>query len=140
MADSTIKSMSKAFLYVGIALAAFAALLFSNFISVSISQKRRDIGILRAVGAKSTDVFKIFFSESAFIATICIVISTAASVLIAGYLNTELAASIGVSLLVFGAPSFVVLVAIAVLTAVLATFFPVYSAARKKPIDSIRAV
>lgn len=140
MADSTIKSMSKVFLYVGIALAAFAALLFSNFISVSISQKRRDIGILRAVGAKSTDVFKIFFSESAFIATICIVISTVASVFISGYINTELAASIGVSLLVFGAPSFVILVSIAILTAVLATFFPVYSAARKKPIDSIRAV
>lgn len=140
MADSTIESMSKVFLYVGIALAAFAALLFSNFISVSISQKRRDIGILRAVGAKSTDVFKIFFSESAFIATICILISTAASVFISGYINTELAASIGVSLLVFGVPSFVILVSIAILTAVLATFFPVYSAARKKPIDSIRAV
>lgn len=140
MADSTIESMSKVFLYVGLALAAFAALLFSNFISVSISQKRRDIGILRAVGAKSTDVFKIFFSESAFIAAICILISTAASVFISGYINAELAASIGVSLLVFGAPSFVILVAIAVLTAVLATFFPVYSAARKKPIDSIRAV
>lgn len=140
MADSTIESMSKVFLYVGIALAAFAALLFSNFISVSISQKRRDIGILRAVGAKSTDVFKIFFSESAFIATICILISSAACVLISGYLNAELSASIGVALLVFGAPSFVVLVSVAILTAVLATFFPVNSAARKKPIDSIRAI
>ena len=140
MADSTVESLSKVFLYVGLALAAFAALLFSNFISVSISQKRRDIGILRAVGAKSTDVFKIFFSESAFIATICILISTGACVFIAGYINTELAASIGVSLFVFGAPSFVILVAIAILTAVLSTFFPVYSAARKKPIDSIRAI
>ena len=54
--DDMVKSLSKVFLYVGLVLAVFAVLLFSNFISVSISQKRREIGILRAVGARSVDV------------------------------------------------------------------------------------
>jgi len=67
MVDDTVQSMSKVFLYVGLVLAVFAALLFSNFISVSISQKKKEIGILRAIGAKGSDVFKIFFSESTFI-------------------------------------------------------------------------
>lgn len=138
--DSFVRDASQIFLYAGLVLAVFAALLFSNFISVSISQKRRDIGILRAVGAKSTDVFKIFFSESFFIALICIVISTAGTVFLTGFLNTTLAESLNASLLVFGVQSFGVLVGIAVLTAVIATFLPVYSAARKKPIDSIRSV
>ena len=138
--DSFVRDASQIFLYAGLVLAVFAALLFSNFISVSISQKRRDIGILRAVGAKSTDVFKIFFSESFFIALICIVISTVGTVFMTGFLNTTLAESLNASLLVFGVQSFGVLVGIAVLTAVIATFLPVYSAARKKPIDSIRSV
>ncbi len=140
MVDDTVQSMSKVFLYVGLVLAVFAALLFSNFISVSISQKKKEIGILRAIGAKSSDVFKIFFSESTFIAVLCILISSVASYFICGYLNVELAENIGASLLVFGIPSFGMLLGIAAVTAVLATFFPVHSAAKKKPIESIRAI
>ena len=138
--DSMVQSMSKVFLYVGLVLAVFAALLFSNFISVSISQKKKDIGILRAIGAKSSDVFKIFFSESTFIALVCILISSVACYFACGYLNVEMAESIGASLLVFGIPSFAMLLAIAAVTALLATFFPVRSAARKKPVESIRAI
>lgn len=140
MVDDTVQSMSKVFLYVGLVLAVFAALLFSNFISVSISQKKKEIGILRAIGAKSSDVFKIFFSESTFIAVLCILISSVASYFICGYLNVSLAENIGASLLVFGIPSFAMLLGIAAVTAILATFFPVHSAARKKPIESIRAI
>lgn len=138
--DENVKEFSKIFLYVGLVLAVFAALLFSNFISVSISQKKKEIGILRAVGARSLDVFKIFFSESFVIAAVCIALSTVGSVFICNIINRELSAGIGASLFVFGVPSFLVLVAIALVTAIIATFLPVYNAAKKKPVDSIRAL
>ncbi|MBQ2315715.1 MAG: ABC transporter ATP-binding protein/permease [Clostridia bacterium] len=140
MIDGLVDGLSTAFLWIGLVLAVFAALLFSNFISVSISQKKREIGILRAVGARSADVFKIFFSESLFIALVCVVLSTIGSVIICGLLNTSLAQGIGASLFVFGPLSFLVLVAIALVTVVAATFVPVNNAARKKPVDSIRAL
>ena len=140
MVDMVVDSLSKVFLYVGLVFAIFAALLLSNFISVSISQKKREIGILRAVGARSLDVFKIFFSESFVITLICILLSTAASVSICSLINSLLAEYIGASLLVFGILSFIILVGIALLTAVTATFLPVYNAARKKPVDSIRSL
>ena len=138
--DYMVKDLSKIFLYVGLVLAVFAALLLSNFISVSISGKKREIGILRAVGARSNDVFKIFFSESFVIGLICVILSTAASVLLCQYLNREFASDLGASIFVFGALSFGVLVAIAFVTILVATFLPVYNAAKKKPVDSIRAV
>lgn len=138
--DSMVKELSTVFLYVGLVLAVFAALLFSNFISVSISQKRKDIGILRAVGAKSNDVFKIFFSESAVIAVICIALSSVGTAVICNMLNKSMASGLGASLLVFGIGSFALLTGIAAVTAVLATFFPVYIAAKKKPVDSIRSL
>lgn len=140
MVDELVKQLSNIFLYVGLVLAVFAALLFSNFISVSISQKKREIGILRAVGARSADVFKIFFSESFFIAAICLLLSTVTSGVVCGFINTALAAEVGASLFIFGVPSFLVLIAIAGVTAVVATFLPVNNAARKKPVDSIRAL
>ena len=140
MADSMIQELSKVFLYVGLVMALFAALLLSNFISVSISHKKKEIGILRAVGARSFDVFKIFFSESFVIAAICVVLSTAGSIVVCNVLNAEIASSIGASLFVFGVLSIAVLVGVALVTAVLATFLPVYNAAKKKPVDSIRAL
>ena len=138
--DNFINSLSKVFLYVGLVLAVFAALLLSNFISVSISNKKREIGILRAVGARSFDVFKIFFSESFVIGLICVALSCGASYWLCNMLNQEYAADLGASVFVFGIPSIAVLIAIAAATIVVATFLPVYNAAKKKPVDSIRAV
>ena len=138
--DSFVVEFSSIFLYVGLVLAVFAILLFSNFITVSISQKRREIGILRAVGARSLDVFKIFFSESLVIAGICSVLSIMGSIVVCGVLNTELGAAIGASIFVFGIASILIILAIALLTAFLATFLPVYNAAKKKPVESIRAI
>ena len=140
MIDEVIVVLEKVFLYGGLILAAFAALLLSNFISVSIANKKREIGILRAVGARSTDVFKIFFSESFVIALICVALSTVISVTACGVINALLAESLGASLFVFGIGSFGLVVGIAVVTAVIATFLPVWNAARKKPVDSIRSL
>ena len=140
MVDSTITEMSKIFLYVGIVMAAFAALLLSNFISVSISHKKKDIGILRAVGARGSDVFKIFFSESFAITFICVILSTIGSIALCEVLNAELGQSIGVSLFVFGILPLLVLVGVAAVTVLVSTFLPVYNAAKKQPIDSIKAL
>ena len=140
MIDSLINDLSKVFLYVGIVLAVFSILLFSNFISVSISNKKREIGILRAVGARSFDVFKIFFSESFVITMICVLLSVIGSATVCNLLNQELSKGIGASIFVFGITSLLILIIIALITALLATFLPVYNAARKKPVDSIRAL
>lgn len=140
MVDSMVSQFKQIFLYVGLAMAVFAALLLSNFISVSISHKRREIGILRAVGARSLDVFKIFFSESFFITVLCVVLSLVGSLVICGIVNGILNDLLGASLFVFGILSVLVLIAVALVTAILATFLPVYQAARRKPVESIRAL
>ena len=138
--DDMVKSMSQVFLYVGLVFALFAILLFSNFISTSISQKRHEIGILRAVGARGTDVFKIFFSESFIIAFICSLLATVSTAILCSVINTAMAAEVGASIFVFGPFSIIIVIATAILTAILATFVPVWLAARKKPVESIRAI
>ena len=140
MIDELVQSLSKIFLYVGLVFAAFAILLFSNFISTSISQKRREIGILRAVGARGTDVFKIFFSESFIIAFICSLISTVGTALLCSLINTNMAEEFGASIFIFGPFSILIIIGTALLTAIFATFIPVWIAARKKPVESIRAI
>lgn len=132
---------SKVFLVSGIVLGIFAILLLSNFISISIANKQKEIGILRAVGARGVDVFKIFVSESGVIVGICFVISVIFSIISCEGINASVGAGVeNISLLVFGIPSVILLLLISIFVAVVATFLPVYSIARKKPVDSIRAL
>ncbi len=128
------------FLSVGIVMALFAMLLLFNFISASINGKRREIGILRAVGARSADVFRIFISEAALIALICYVLSVAVCLAVCALLNRFVAAVLPVTLFVFGPLSWLVMFAIAAVTSFAATFLPVRSAAKKRPVESIRAL
>lgn len=140
MVNEMVDEFSKVFLYGGLIMAAFAALLLSNFIATSISAKTREIGILRAVGARSADVFKIFFSESFIITAICVTLSIICGFVVCGILNNVISEVINVTLFVFGIVSIIILIAGALVTTVLATFLPVRKAARKKPVDSIRAI
>ena len=130
---------AKVFLYVGIGFAVFAALMMMNFISTSISYKRREIGILRAVGARSSDVFKIFFSEAAIIALITYILSLAATISATVIVNTVLRnQGITVTLVNFGIRQIILMLLVNVAVAAIASFFPVWNIARRNPIDAIK--
>lgn len=139
-ANSLIKQLEQIFLWIGVVMAVFAMLLLFNFISVSITHKKKDIGILRAVGARSQDVFKIFYSESAFITAICYGLAIIACFAVCYVLNKNIVGVIGVNLFVFGPLSWLVMLGIAVATSLVATFLPVYGIAKRKPVESIRAL
>ena len=55
--------------------ALFTILLFSNFIYISISYSKKQIGILRALGTNKNDIIKIFLYESIIVGVIAYIIS-----------------------------------------------------------------
>ena len=139
MFDDIIEVISQVFLWVGLGLALFSSFLLMNFISTSISYKKREIGILRAVGARSSDVFKIFFSEAFIIAIINFVLATAASLTTVLILNNYMRnQGINITLLSFGIVQVLIMLGISVLVAAIASFLPVYKIAHKKPVDAIK--
>ena len=135
-----IESTSKVFLYIGIGFAVFSSLLLMNFITLSISYKKREIGILRALGARSKDVFGIFFNESMLIAVINFVIALFATGGIVLYLNNYLRGEYGllITILNFGMRQVILMLLISIGIAFISSFLPVNKIARKKPIDAIR--
>ena len=135
-----IQELEKIFLYVGLGLGLLAAFFLLNFISVSISAKKKDIGILRAVGARGSDVFKIFYAESFIIAFICFVLATIGSYVLTFFLNRTIADTIKMSLLHFGVLNIGLIFGVAIFVSVIATFLPVFFAARKSPVEAIRAL
>ncbi len=131
---------AKIFVYIGLGFALFAALMLSNFIAMSISHKKQEIGILRAIGSRSNDVFRIFFSESFIIAMINFILSTVGVLVITKIINAIIRNELGVliTVLSFTPRQIILLLAVSIFVAFIASFFPVKKIASKKPIDSIR--
>ena len=135
---SFISGAAKIFLYIGIGLAVFAGFMLMNFISTSISYKKREIGVLRAIGARGKDVFSIFFSESFIICMINFVLSWIACSVTCTLINNGMGdAGIKLVLMMFGPQQVLLLFGISLLVAFVASFLPVFKCARKNPIDSI---
>ena len=138
--NEVLKVLSKVFLYVGIGFAVFAMIMLANFIATSISYKKQEIGILRAIGARSHDVFRIFFAESFVIAMINFVLACVTTGILTMIINNVLRMEVGIliSILSFGIRQVALLLLISVGIAFLASFVPVYKIASKRPIDAIR--
>ncbi len=138
--STTLDTYAIYFLYIGIGLAFFAAIMLANFISTSISHKGEEIGILRAIGARGKDVFTIFFNESAFIAAVNFIISAVIVGMATAVLNTVLRDKFGllITVLSFSVRQIILLLLISSVVAFLASYFPVKRVASMKPIDAIR--
>lgn len=138
--NDVLKVLSKYFFWIGVGFAAFAALMLANFIGTSISYKKQEIGILRAIGSRSNDVFRIFFAESFVIAMINFVLSSigvfAATAIFNHLMRTQ--AGILITILNFGIRQLLLLLAVSLLVAFIASFLPVKRIASKRPIDAIR--
>lgn len=140
MIGSLIKSVAKILLYVGIGVFVFAVILFMSYISASVSYKKREIGILRAVGARSSDVFGVFFNEALVIALIVFALATIGSGVSVAVTNSALRSSYGlpITLLSYGIREAGIILLGCVVTALFASFIPVLKIARKKPVDAIK--
>jgi len=132
--------LSKVFLYIGIGFAVFASILLSNFIATSISYKKQEIGILRAIGSRGNDVFRIFFAESFIIAMINFVLSCVGVFAVTSIINIVMRNEVGIliTILNFGIRQAALLFIISVAVAFIASFLPVKKNASKRPIDAIR--
>ena len=137
---NTIALLKKIFFWIGLSFGVFSALMLLNFISNSISSKARDIGILRALGARGVDVFKIFFTESSIISIICAVLGIVGSAIVCWRLNVSIYENAGIYLLDFGILSVAMILGVAVVISLLGTLLPVIRAAKRPPVDSIRAL
>lgn len=138
--NEALKILSKVFLWIGIGFAVFAALMLANFIAISISHKKQEIGILRAIGSRSNDVFRIFFAESFIIAIINFVLSSIGVGVATAVINYVFRNEIGilVTVLSFTVRQVLLILAVSILVAFLASYIPVKKIASKRPIDAIR--
>ncbi len=138
---SIIKNAKPLFYILSALFGVFASLMMFNFITVSISSKTKEIGILRAVGARGFDVFKIFITEAFIIMGICFVFSAVLSSYACQLMNMFIMYNVlQISILDYSIINILMLFGASSLVSILATVFPVVKASKKSPVDSIRSL
>jgi len=139
MLEDMLLMMTGIFVWIALGFAVFAALMLMNFISTSISYKKREIGVLRALGARGSDVFGIFFNESLIIALINFVLSAIATIVVCNVVNGIVLAKLPVDIVLLnaGVRQLALILGVSVLSAFLGSFLPTFKISRKRPIDAI---
>ena len=138
--ETMIRQAADLFLYAALALAVFSIFMLYNYISTSISSKRRSVGVLRGLGAGGKDILRIFLSESLIIALINGVLACALSavgcMLVNSYIMNTM--NIFVAFALFGVRQILIISGVSLLTAFLSSALPIFKISKKKPVDLIR--
>ena len=139
MLEEILEMMTTVFFYIAIGFAVFASLMLMNFISTSIAYKKREIGVLRALGARGSDIFGIFFNESMVIAMINFVLAAVTTIVGCYFINSAVLSGMNMEIVLLNAGfrQVVLIFAISVAAAFIASFIPTFKISRKKPIDAI---
>lgn len=141
MVTITLTLFRNLFLYAGGFLAVFSALLLSSFIANSVSAKSAEIGILRGLGARKSDVFKVFLAETLLIASVTALLSCVIAGILCGVVNSYLRTSfdITVTVLSFGLWEILLIFGITFLVAILSSLLPIYRIAKKQPVEAMKS-
>ena len=135
-----LNEMSLLFLIASGIFAIFSIAMMANYISTSIANQHSQIGILRALGTSGIDVLNVFLVESVTIAIINIALSTiitgAGTIFLNMFLKNIM--NISIPLAVFSIRQVLVITALSLVIAFVASVIPITRLSKKKPIDTIR--
>lgn len=125
--------------YASIVLLVFTVFLIANFIFTSINYRKKEIGILRALGARSSDIISIFLWEGFTLSIISGTISSILLVIVSNYLNSYIAKEIGMLTTPFmvGIRQFVFIYLVVIIVTLIASILPIIKISKMKPIDAI---
>ena len=142
---SSVSTIINAISYVLIAFVAISLVVSSIMIGIityiSVLERTREIGILRAIGASKRDVGRVFNAETLAVGFIAGLIGIGVTLLLTIPINLILHAATGISILNASLPAAgaVILVLISMLLTYIAGLIPSGIAARKDPVIALRS-
>ncbi len=111
----------------------------ANTMFTSVLEKTKEIGIMKAIGARNNDILLIFLFNAAFIGLVGGIIGVVVGTILSGFMpalmgNLPLARSITIVSL----NSIIMALSVSVIVGILAGIIPAYQASKLKPVDALR--
>ena len=118
----------------------FSMLMLFSLINFSIENKKRDMGILRALGAKGKNIFFIFSSEGIYVSLFSLLLAYISSSIFMVWLNHEFMKMNGLNTPVYQLNflTYFILFLISIASTAFSIFIPVRKVLRKSPAEAIR--
>lgn len=137
--SETLANISIFAFYASIVFGIFAFILLTNFIVNSIYYSKKTIGILRGLGARKIDVFKIFLNEGLMIGIFSTILSLIFLFMMVSVMNSYICNHLffEIELIEFTMQNIVIILGSVVMIIFLSSLFTVGKIAKMKPIDAI---
>ena len=142
MAEETILSTNQALLMARAFIILVAVFVITNTFLISVTQRRRQLGILRAIGGSRGQIASLVMSEAFVMGIAGTILGSIIGVLIANYLNTAMGAIYETTLppIRLDATPFIWAAVFGVGMSLLGAVFPALKASRLNPLDALRDV
>lgn len=142
MAEETILSTNQALLMARAFILLVAVFVITNTFLISVTQRRRQLGILRAIGGSRGQIAALVMSEAFVMGVAGTILGSIIGVLIANYLNAAMGALYETTLppIRLDAEPFYWAAAFGVGMSILGAIFPALKASRLNPLDALRDV
>jgi len=138
-ASSLIKDLGHIGRIVSYVLLTFSSLLIINLIVFSIKDKKKEMGIIRALGGRRIDLLEMFLTENLMISIINGLVTSALYIYVHDYFGQVFKNDFGidVAIIYISVRAFVLIFFISVLLSVITTVIPVYLITKKEPIHQV---
>jgi putative ABC transport system permease protein len=124
----------------GIVFSLFTSILIFTFISSGIRNKQKDIGTLRAIGARGFDVSKIYIIEGLMIALFCSIVANILASYIIKLLNHSITTEFNLDFVVLyvNGLSILFVFLFSIVVVFLSSFIPIKQITLMRPINAIK--
>ena len=130
-----VEEVGPVLIYISIFIGIFAFLIIYNFISNSVKIRRKEVGVLRSMGARNSDVIKIFGTEIIIMSIIIYGFSLYNVIDSLSAINSLFNNLVSISIF-----KGIIIYVVCILFLSIASFLPLYKLLKKNPIDAIRKV
>jgi putative ABC transport system permease protein len=140
-ADAVLVGQRSFFSLIDSTVVAVAVVVVTIVVVVAVMEQRREIGTLRAIGARRRRIFGMVIGESMILSLLGALVALPFSILVQGVLlplSTAEAADVGSLFTVGLLQSWVGTIGIAILIGILASLLPAWQAVRVDPLEALR--